>query len=103
MNKPYSKLGIGTLSIPLTLFGVLFGFKIGDFCLGDNILNFFGLSSWSNGTNGIHYTVFYSLIFFVAAFLVAIKWKADYGAILGRKAALSLLGVLLIMMFFLVQ
>lgn len=58
------KIGLGSLSFVLCLLGILFTFEFGDkSCIGDHILHAIGLSSWSNGDSGIHYTVFYSAIF----------------------------------------
>ncbi len=100
MNKSSSKLGIGTLSVPLALFGLLFGFKIGEFCLGDAILKFLRIPSWSKGSTGIHYTVFYSLVFFAVAFLLSAVWGKDYGARFGRMIAMILAGSILIFVLF---
>lgn len=59
------KLGVGSLSLPLALLAIIWGSNIkwlDDFCLGDVVLNFLNLPSWSDGDTGIHFTVFYGLI-----------------------------------------
>ena len=44
----------------LAVFGLIFGSNLGAarYGLGDEIFRFFGLSPWSNGDMGIHYTAF---------------------------------------------
>ena len=46
-------------------------------CLGDIALNFLGLPTWSNGTMGLHITIFWSLLILIPAFLIAIRNKKD--------------------------
>ena len=46
-------------------------------CLGDIVLNFIGLPTWSNGTTGLHITIFWSLLLFIPAFFIAIRNKKD--------------------------
>ena len=46
-------------------------------CLGDIALNFLGLPTWSNGTTGLHITIFWSLLILIPAFLIAIRNKKD--------------------------
>ena len=89
MDKTRKNLGIGTLSIPIIILGFLFGFSWYGVCLGDSVLRFIGVNPWSNGTSGIHYTAFYSLIFFIAAFLLAFKWRNDFGARIGRIVSMT--------------
>lgn len=52
------KIGIGTTSLVLFIIGSLFAFTFNKVCIGDNILNYIGLKSWSNGNQGTHYTIF---------------------------------------------
>ena len=59
------KIGIGTTSLVLFIIGSLFAFTFNKVCIGDNILNYIGLKSWSNGNQGTHYTIFYSLLFYI--------------------------------------
>ena len=46
-------------------------------CLGDIALNFLGLPTWSDGTMGLHITIFWSLLILIPAFLIAIRNKKD--------------------------
>ena len=46
-------------------------------CFGDIVLNFLGLPTWSNGTTGLHITIFWSLLLLIPAFLIAIRNKKD--------------------------
>ena len=46
------KIGIGTTSLVLFIIGSLFAFTFNKVCIGDNILNYIGLKSWSNGNQG---------------------------------------------------
>lgn len=59
-------------------------------CLGDIALNFLGLSTWSNGTTGLHITIFWSLLLLIPAFFIAIRNKKDLFA----KSAMWISGVL---------
>lgn len=57
-------IDFGSLSFTLCLIGILFTFPFGDKpCIGDNILYTIGLSAWSNGDSGIHYTILFGYIF----------------------------------------
>ena len=57
------KIGIGTASLLLDLFGLAWCVSYNTFCLGDTILNRIGLIAWSNGNGGSHLAIIYSLIF----------------------------------------
>ena len=46
-------------------------------CFGDIVLNFLGLPTWSNGTMGLHITIFWSLLILIPAFLIAIRNQKD--------------------------
>lgn len=59
-------------------------------CLGDIALNFLGLPTWSNGTTGLHITIFWSLLLLIPAFFIAIRNKKDLFA----KSAMWISGVL---------
>lgn len=76
MSESNKKMVVGLITIFLWIAGILFAwtFKNG-VCYGDNILHFLKLTSWSNGTSGIHYTVFYSLLFFIPAFMLGNRLK----------------------------
>ena len=59
-------------------------------CFGDIVLNFLGLPTWSNGTTGLHITIFWSLLLLIPAFFIAIRNKKDLFA----KSAMWISGVL---------
>lgn len=61
INKPLIKR---ISSIVLIILGVVFGGTWGStgVCVGDNIFSVFGLSAWSNGTNGTHYPAIVGMI-----------------------------------------
>lgn len=84
-NPKRKKVGIGSISLLLFIWGLLFSISFGEYgVLGDHTLRSMGLSPWSNGDTGLHYTIFYSLIFYVAAFIVGYKFKKNWGAKAGR-------------------
>ena len=97
------ELGIGTISLALCLVGILFAISFRHVCMGDYIVDGLGLNSWSNGNFRIHYTIFYSLIFFIPSFFIGLKYKENYGAKIGRNLSaiigiiifISLLGVVI--------
>ncbi|OAB26243.1 hypothetical protein [Paenibacillus macquariensis] len=81
-------------------FGLLFSISFGNrVSFGDSILRFLGLNPWSNGDTGLHYTVLYSLIFYILALILGYKFKNDLGAKLGRALALITIIILLITLF----
>ena len=59
-------------------------------CFGDIVLNFLGLPTWSNGTTGLHITIFWSLLLLIPAFFIAIRNKKDLFA----KSAMWISGAL---------
>ena len=59
-------------------------------CLGDIVLKSFELPTWSNGTTGLHITIFWSLLLLIPAFFIAIRNKKDLFA----KSAMWISGVL---------
>ncbi len=93
------KIGFGSISLFLVFIGIIFGFTLNDVCYGDKILYFLELNAWSNNNMGIHLTVFYSLLFFVPAFLLALKFKNDFGASIGRIIS-AIISVFLILSTF---
>lgn len=72
------KIGIGSLSLLLFIVGCIFSFTFNYICIGDNILTYIGLKAWSNGNRGVHYTIFYSLIFFITSLIFGYKFKDDF-------------------------
>jgi len=97
-GKIRKKLGPGSISLVLALAGIFWGFSFqGGFCAGDYILNAVGLRAWSmgNGT-GTHVTVYCSLLFYIAAFLLGNKYKNDFGAKTGKIISL-VIGILIVL------
>ncbi len=106
------KIGLGSLSLLLVIAAVLWSYNISGFCLGDQILHALNLPAWSNEAatagrtlsivpfgheaEGVHYTVFYSLLFLVPALLLAIKKKDDLFAQVGKWTSLILILLLVI-------
>ena len=78
------KIGIGTASLLLDLFGLAWCVSYNAFCLGDTILNHIGLKAWSNGKSGSHLAIIYSLIFFVPALVLSIKYEEHFGTKAGK-------------------
>lgn len=96
MEKENKKIGLGSISLLLCIFGILF------FIFGDSIVRFIGLDPWSNGDEGLHYTAFYSLIFYIPALIMGYKFKNDFGAKLGRTLSLIAIIFTLLSLFFFV-
>ena len=74
------KLGKGSISFLLTAIALVWCCNLpilNGKCLGDIVLNFIGLPTWSNGTTGLHITIFWSLLLFIPAFFIAIRNKKD--------------------------
>lgn len=97
LNIDNKKIEFGSISLLLCISGILFDFSFGDkVCYGDIILNYIGLNPWSNGYSGTHYTVLYSLIFFIPSFILGYKFKNSIGANIGK--AISLIMIVLIIL-----
>lgn len=91
------KIGVGSIALLLCIMGILFSFNLGKgVCYGDIILKHIGLSPWSNGDNGTHYTVLYSLIFFIPSYILGVKFKNDFGAKVGKIISLIMITIILI-------
>lgn len=89
LSKVNKKIGLGSFSVLLCAMGILFDFTFKNKeCLGDIILKFIGLNSWSNG---IHHTIFYSLIFFIPSVVIGLKYKNNFGASLGKIVSLIMI------------
>lgn len=101
-NQNHKKIGIGSVSLLLFILGLLFSISFGEYNFGDRILKSIGLSPWSNGDTGLHYTVFYSLIFYVGAFIVGLKFKNDRGAKTGRFLSLTVILLILFLSNFII-
>lgn len=97
--KKTKNIGVGSLSFALCLIGILFAFRFGNkFCIGDIILNNIGLSAWSNGDSGTHYTMFYSAIFFITSFIIGNIYPDNKGA-QARKIISGFLSVLIVSLY----
>ena len=87
------KLGKGSISFLLTAIALAWCCNLpilNGKCLGDIVLNFLGLPTWSNGTTGLHITIFWSLLLLIPAFFIAIRNKKDLFA----KSAMWISGAL---------
>ena len=95
------KLGLGSLSLLLTLMAVLWSCNIpvpyDTFCIGDYILAQLGLPAWSRGTMGTHYTVFWGLLLYLPAFLLGRKYNHHLFAQSGKWIS-GAIGICLIIM-----
>jgi hypothetical protein len=60
----------------LIIFSLIFSYSINEYCIGDKILNYFNLPSFSNNNNGTHYTIFYSIFLIALAFFLRIKYSS---------------------------
>ncbi len=89
------KIGWGSLSILLVILGIGFCITFSNgMCIGDYVLRGFGIKPWSEGDSGVHYTLFYSMIFFIPAWYLGDKYKEDYGAEIAKSMAV-IFGVLI--------
>jgi len=104
MEQTHVKIGFGSLSLLLFICGILFSISFSNgVSYGDNIIRFFGLNPWSNGNSGVHYTIYYSLIFHIGALILGYEFKNDFGAKLGRTLSLIIIIFILISVIFIVQ
>ena len=96
------RFGIGSFSLLLTAIGIAWAFSFRGICIGDIVLDFIGINAWSNGNSGTHYTVYYSLAFFIPAFLLGLKRKNDFGAKVGMVISAIIGAFIILSTFFLV-
>lgn len=97
MTDVKRKIGIGSISLLLSILGILFAFSFGDKgCYGDILLKSIGLSPWSEGDTGLHYTIFYSLVFFVPSSILGYKFKNNAGARVGKILSIAVIMLILI-------
>jgi len=88
------KIGIGTVSLLLDFFGLAWCVRYKNaFCLGDTVLNHIGLKAWSNGNSGSHLAIIYSLIFFIPALVLSIKYKEHFGTKAGKTTSLCIIPI----------
>ena len=95
------KLGIGSLSLLLSVIAILWSMNIpvsyDTFCIGDYVLTQLGLPSWSNGNIGTHYTVFWGLLLYLPAFLLGRKYEQHLFARAGKWISGCFGGYLIVM------
>lgn len=98
------KLGIGSISLLLVIIAFFWSFEIMGFCLGDSILATLNIPTWSNSANasGTHYTVFYTFIFLIPALVLAIKYRDDLFAKIGKWSAIVFIAILLLGLLFMI-
>ena len=98
------KIGIGSISLLLVIIAFFWAFEIMGFCLGDSILATLNIPTWSNSANasGTHYTVFYTFIFLIPALVLAIKYRDDLFAKVGKWSSIIFIAILLLGMLFMV-
>lgn len=93
------KIGLGSLSLILFVIGLIFSVTLGNQgAYGDKVLESVGLQSWSNGNTGIHYTIFYSLLFFVPALVLSRKHQDNIRAKIGGRLSLVIIIFIIINM-----
>lgn len=81
LKQDRRKIGFGSISLLLFVVGLLFSFSFGTHgATGDHLLRFIGVSPWSKGDTGLHYTIFYSFVFYIPALVVGYKFKSNWGA-----------------------
>lgn len=94
------RLGIGSFSLLLTLFAILwscnFPLQNTSFCLGDYVLTHLGMPTWSNGTTGIHYTLFWCLPVYLPAFFLGRKYNHHLFARSGKWLCGCICGCLIV-------
>ena len=72
MNKKY----INLIFWLIIIFAFVFSWSYNFSCLGDEILNYFGLPAWSvNNSSGSHYTVIYSAVMVLIAIIIRVKYS----------------------------
>lgn len=98
------KIGIGSISLLLVIIAFFWAFEIMGLCLGDSILTTLNIPTWSNSANasGTHYTVFYTFIFLIPALVLAIKYRDDLFAKVGKWSSIIFIAILLLGMLFMV-
>lgn len=90
-KKTRKKLAFGLVTLLLAGIGILFSFTFGDINYGDVILNNIGLRPWSKGDSGTHYTIYYSLIFFIPSVILGYKYKDNIWAKIGRGISIIMI------------
>lgn len=63
------------IAVILGIIGIVWSFSIGKFCIGDSVLRMLGLKAWSYGDIGVHYAIYYGLIFWIPAVIILLVRK----------------------------
>ena len=95
-------IGIGSLSIVLVILALLWSCNIhfwDNLCIGDYILTELNLPAWSNGSSGMHYTVWYSLLALIPAFILGRKHEEHLFAVSGKWISGFIAGYLVLSSF----
>ena len=95
-------IGIGSLSIVLVMIALLWSCNIhfwDNLCVGDYILTEFNLPAWSKGSSGMHYTVWYSLLALIPAFILGKKYEKHLFAVSGKWISGFIAGYLVLSSF----
>lgn len=98
-----NKIGIGSASLLLFIIGCLFSFTFNGICIGDNILNYIGLKAWSNVNTGTHYTIFYSLVFFIPSLIIGYKFKDNFGSKSGKILSAIIVTIIIVNSLFFIS
>ena len=80
------KFGFGSIALLLSVLCIFLSvtFSKTGICYGDELLNMLGIKAWSNGTSGVHYTIFYMIPFWVLSIFLGHRFCYDFGAKIGR-------------------
>ncbi|ALP36199.1 hypothetical protein ASL14_08485 [Paenibacillus sp. IHB B 3084] len=104
LKKNEKKVGWGSLSLLLSLLGMLVSFEFGNYIFGDQLLSLLGLPAWSNSVNntGFHYTFFLSIIFFIPSLIIGYKNPKAFGAEMGKLVSSIYLTLITVTLLFLI-
>ncbi|WP_025722282.1 hypothetical protein [Paenibacillus polymyxa] len=106
LRKNEKKIGWGSLSLLLSLLGMIVSFEFGNYILGDQLLSFLGLPAWSNHVDntGFHYTIFLSSIFFIPSLIIGYKNPKEFGATIGKWiSSIYLFLIIISLLFFIIS
>lgn len=98
------QISYGSLSLLLVIVAFLWSFNIFGFCMGDFILNLLNIPSWSNNVNssGIHYTIYYALLFLIPALILGLKFKNNLFSKIGTVLSVIFIVILVMGLFFII-
>ncbi|WP_312648870.1 hypothetical protein [Aminipila sp.] len=101
------EFGVGSISLVLFIITILWSVNINGlkgFCLGDAVLKFMDLPAWStcsNGKIGIHFTIFYTIVFLIPAIILGYKFPNHRYAKGGKIGSIIGACILIISLIFL--